>query len=67
MERTMEEAEYVLAVLHQMRGEVSTNPQLFDSDAQERIDEAVAYVQDILLSIRSQLMTPTVEQQIKAA
>jgi hypothetical protein len=63
----MEEAEYVLAVLHQMRGEVSTNPELFDSDAQERIDEAVSYVQDILLSIRSQLMTPTVEQQIKAA
>jgi hypothetical protein len=63
----MEEAEYVLAVLHQMRGEVSTNPELFDSDAQERIDEAVSYVQDILLFIRSQLMTPTVEQQIKAA
>jgi hypothetical protein len=67
MERTMEEAEYVLAVLQQMRGEVSTNPELFDSDAQERIDQAVSYVQDILLSIRSQLMTPTVEQQIKAA
>lgn len=63
----MEEAEYVLAVLQQMRGEVSTNPELFDSDAQERIDQAVSYVQDILLSIRSQLMTPTVEQQIKAA
>jgi hypothetical protein len=63
----MEEAEYVLAVLQQMRGEVSTNPELFDSDAQKRIDQAVSYVQDILLSIRSQLMTPTVEQQIKAA
>jgi hypothetical protein len=67
MERTIEEAEYVLAVLHQMRGEVSTNPELFDSDAQERIDEAVVYMQDVLRSIRSQLMTPTVEQQIKAA
>jgi len=63
----MEEAEYVLAVLHQMRSEVSTNPELFDSDAQERIDEAVVYVQDVLRSIRSQLMTSTVEQQVKAA
>jgi hypothetical protein len=67
MEQIMEEAEYVLAVLRQMRGEVSTTPELFDRNAQERIDEAVLYVQDILLSIRSQLMTPTVEQQIKAA
>ncbi len=63
----MEEAEYVLAVLHQMRSEVSTNPELFDPDAQERIDEAVVYVQDVLRSIRSQLMTSTVEQQVKAA
>lgn len=67
MEQIMEEAEYVLTVLRQVRGEVSTTPELFDPDAQERIDEAVLYVQDILLSIRSQLMTPTVEQQIKAA
>jgi hypothetical protein len=67
MERTMEEAEYVLAVLHQMRGEVSTSPELFDPDAQERIDEAVVYVQDVLRSIRSELMTPAVEQPIKAA
>ena len=63
----MEEAEYVLAVLHQMRGEVSTSPELFDPDAQERIDEAVVYVQDVLRSIRSELMTPAVEQPIKAA
>ena len=67
MERTIEEAEYVLAVLHQMRCEVSTNPALFDPDAQVRIDEAVFYVQDVLRSIRSQLMTPRAEQPIKAA
>ena len=67
MERTIEEAEDVLAVLHQMRCEVSTNPEMFDPDAQERIDEAVFYVQDVLRAIRSQLMTPTAEQPIKAA
>jgi hypothetical protein len=35
MERTMDEAEYVLAILHRMRAGVSANPILFDPDAHE--------------------------------
>ncbi len=35
MERLVDEAEYVLAVLHRMRNEVSANPNLFDEDARQ--------------------------------
>lgn len=63
----MQESEYVLAVLHRMRAEVFANPQLFDSDAGERIDEAIARIEDVLRSTRSQLMIERVEENVKAA
>jgi hypothetical protein len=67
MERTVDEAEYVLEVLYRTRDEVSANPKLFDSDAQERIDEAIVRIRDILRSTRSQLMISGVKQKVKAA
>jgi hypothetical protein len=45
MDRRANEAEYVLAVLRRMREEVTANPQLFDPDAQERIDKAIAFIE----------------------
>jgi hypothetical protein len=54
-ERTLREPEYVRAVLCWMRDRVSTNPKLFDPDAHERISEAIARVDDVLRSTRSQL------------
>jgi len=36
----VDEAEYALAALYKMRGEVSANRESFDPDAQERIEEA---------------------------
>ena len=67
MQRVVEEAEYVLAVLYRMRDEVSADPKLFDPDAQERIDEAIVRMKDVLRSTRSQLMISIVEQRVKAA
>jgi hypothetical protein len=64
MERTMDEAEYVLAILHRMRAEVCATPMLFDPDAQERIDEAIVCIQNVLRSTQSE---GGVEQEIKAA
>lgn len=67
MQRQIDEAEYVLGVLYRMRDVVSENPDLFDRDAQERIDEAIVSTQDVLRSTRSQLMILSVEQKVKAA
>jgi hypothetical protein len=67
MERTVDEAEYVLAVLQHMRGTVSANPELFDPDAQVRIDEAIICIQNVIRSTPSELTICSVEQQIKAA
>jgi hypothetical protein len=57
MERVVDEAKYVLAVLHRMRDEVAADPKLFDPDAQERIDDAIDYVQHVLRMARSELIT----------
>ncbi len=67
MQRIVDEAEYVLAALNRMRDEVSADPKLFDPDAQERIDEAIVRIEDVLRSARSQLMTWNAEQEVKAA
>jgi hypothetical protein len=67
MERMVDEAQYVLAVLYRKRDEVSANPELFDPAAHERIDEAIARIEDVLRSTRSQLMVWSVEQKVKAA
>jgi len=57
----------VLAALYWTREEVSANPNLFDPDAQERIDEAIVRIQDVLRSTQSQLMIWSLEQKVKAA
>ena len=63
MER-LDEAEYVLALLYRMRDQVSANPESFDPGARERIDEAIARIQPMLPSTRSELM---MEQKVRAA
>jgi len=67
MERTVDEAEYVLAVLQRMRSTVSANPELFDPDAQARIDEAIMCIQNMIRSTPSELTICSVDQNIKAA
>ena len=67
MQRVVEESEYVLVFLRRMRAEVSANPELFDPDARARISEAIARMEDVLRSARSELMICSVEQNAKAA
>ena len=63
MERTVNEAEYVLAVLRRMRVTVSANPESFDRDAQQRIDEAISCTQAVLRSAQAQLTACRAEQE----
>ncbi len=67
MERVVDEAEYVLRNLCRMRHEVCARPEDFDPDAQERMDEAIARVQAVLLSTRSTLKVYSQEHRAKAA
>jgi len=48
VQRVVDEAEYVLTILRRVRSEASANPELYDSDAQRRIDEAIARIEDWL-------------------
>jgi hypothetical protein len=45
VDRVAEEREYVLDVLQRMRYIVIAKPDLFEPDAQRRIDEAIALLQ----------------------
>jgi len=65
MQRMIDEAEYVLRVLHRMRDEASANPELFDLDASKRIDEAIIRVEDSLQQAR--LMVCEAKQDLQAA
>ena len=65
MQRMIDEAEYVLRVLHRMRDEASANPELFDLDASKRIDEAIIRVEDSLQ--QAQLMVCEAKQDLQAA
>jgi hypothetical protein len=67
MERTEDEAEYVLAVLRRMRNTVNANPEWFEPNAQTRIDEAIICIQNVIRSTPSELTICSVEQDIKAA
>lgn len=67
VQRVIDEAGYVLAVLYRMRDEVYANPNLFDPDAQERIDKAIARLQGVLRSTRSEMMTGREVQAVKVA
>jgi hypothetical protein len=65
MQRVIDEAEYVLRVLHRMRDESSANPELFDLDASKRIDEAITRVEDSLQQAR--LKVCEAKQDLQAA
>jgi hypothetical protein len=67
MERVVDEAEYVLAILYRTRAEVSANPNSYAPDALERIDEAIAHVQDVLRSARARMALQRVPPESKAA
>ena len=67
MQRVVDEAEYVLTVLRRMREEIAENPDLYDPDAQKRMDEEVARIQGVLKSARSESQNCTVQQKVKAA
>jgi hypothetical protein len=45
MDRITEERLYVLEILYRMHDEVGAYPDLFSSDAQERIDQAIALLE----------------------
>jgi hypothetical protein len=55
MERVLDEAQYVLRNLCRMQDEVSAHPQDFDPDAQAQLAEAIARIQSVLRSTRSEL------------
>ncbi len=65
MQRVVDEARYVLTVLHRMRDEVSANPELYDPDAQKRIDEATARVENVLRD--ADLKLRSVESNVRVA
>jgi hypothetical protein len=50
MDRLTNEALYVLENLRRAREEVTAHPELFDPDALERIDKAIAFVQGVRLA-----------------
>lgn len=52
MQRVIDEAQYVLGVLHQMKYETSANPDWFDPDASKRINEAIARIEDGLYRVQ---------------
>lgn len=53
MQRVVDEAQYVLTVLHRMENEVSACPESFDPDARVRIEEAINRVDDVLRRAKS--------------
>ncbi len=65
MQREIDEVEYVLTVLLHMRVEVSTNAQLYDPDARNRIDEAIARLEYVRREAQS--MVCSGEQNLEAA
>jgi hypothetical protein len=53
VDRLTDEAEYVVAILHRMREEVIAHPELFDPDAQERIDKAIASIDEVRQGVKA--------------
>jgi hypothetical protein len=53
MDRLTNEAVYVLENLYRMRQEVIAHPGLFEPDALERIDKAIASIQDVALEVKA--------------
>jgi hypothetical protein len=48
-----------------MGEKAAENPELYDPDAQKRMDEEIARIQEVLRSARSQLKKWTVQQMSK--
>jgi hypothetical protein len=67
MQRVVDEAKYVLAILRRTRDQMTSNPSLFDPGAQQRIAEEIARIEDVLRSAQSELMVGSAEQKFKAA
>ncbi len=65
MQREIDEVEYALTVLLRMRDEVSKNAELYDPDARNRIDEAIARFEHVRREAQS--MVCSAEQNLKAA
>jgi hypothetical protein len=53
MDRLTNEAQYVLENLRRAREEVTAHPELFDPDALERIDKAIAAVREVRLEAKA--------------
>ncbi len=65
MQRELDEVDYVLTVLLRMRDQVSAKAELYDPDAKERIDEAIARLDKVRRE--TELIVCNVEQPSKAA
>ncbi len=65
MQREIDEVEYVLTVLLRMKDQVSANGELYDPDARNRIDEAIARLEYVRREVQS--MVCSAEQNLKAA
>jgi len=46
MDRVLDETSYVLSILHRMRDQIDEKPDLFGPSAQERVEEAIALLQN---------------------
>jgi hypothetical protein len=55
----------VLTVLQRMRNKASANPELYDPDAQKRIEEAMARVGEVLRDAQAECCTTV--QPLKVA
>jgi hypothetical protein len=53
MDRLTNEAQYVLENLRRAREEVAAHPELFDTDALERIEKAISSVQEVRLEAKA--------------
>ena len=65
MQRVVDEAEYVLTILHHMRNEARRNPESYELNAQTRIDEAIARVEEVLRAAQPKGCSD--QQSLKAA
>jgi hypothetical protein len=53
MDRRTEETDYVLESLRRARQEIIAHPEWFDPDALERIDRAIACIQEAKLEVQA--------------
>jgi hypothetical protein len=56
MDRQIDEVDYILKNLDRARQDVIEHPQLFDPNALEDIDKAIASVQETIVSIQEAIL-----------